>query len=393
MEDKVTYQDLENQISQLKIQNEIIAENYSLKNEGKYQALFNNMIEGFARCQMVYKNNKPIDFMYIEVNNAFEKLTGLKNVEGKFISELIADHKTENSILFNLYDNVAKTGISERIETFVAPLERWFSISVYSSKIGEFLVIFNNITEHKQSEQALIESESRLIELNNTKDILYSIIAHDLRSPFNSILGFSDLLINTTESEGFEKIQKFSSLIYSTARNTLVLLDNLLDWEKTQTGQINFNPEKLNLSTVIKNVIKIKTSNAIIKNISLNFNPSNIAVFADQNMLKTVLRNLISNAIKFTNLNGEININTIQSQDYCEISILDNGVGMDSEKCNNLFKIDINVTTKGTEGEKGSGLGLLLCKEFVEKNKGKIIAESELGKGSNFMFTLPLSKS
>lgn len=391
MIDKAKCQDLENQILELKKQNEIILNNYTLINEGKYHALFNNMVEGFAQCQMIYENNEPIDFRYIEVNNAFQELTGLKNVEGKLVSELIVNHKTENSKLFNLYDRVAKTGISERIETFVAPLERWFSISVYSTVIGEFLIIFDNITAHKQFEQALIESESRLIELNTTKDKLYSIIAHDLRSPFNSILGFSDLLIDIAKSQDLEKIQEFSSLINYTARNTLVLLDNLLDWEKSQTGQIKFNPEKLNLSTVIQNVLKVKASDAIIKNISLSFIPLDINVYADQNMLKTVLRNLISNAIKFTNLNGVININTIQNQDFCEITISDNGVGMTSKTCNNLFDIDISVTTKGTSGEKGSGLGLLLCKEFVEKHNGKINVQSELGKGSDFKFTLPLN--
>ena len=197
-----------------------------------------------------------------------------------------------------------------------------------------------------------------------------------------------NLNIGTTQ-----RIKKYSSLIYSTARNTLILLDNLLDWEKSQTGQINFNPEKLILSSIIQNVVETSRSNAIIKNISLNFIPSgDIAVYADQNMLETVLRNLTSNAIKFTNLNGEININAIQNQDFCEITISDNGVGMNQEMCNRLFKLDTNITTIGTANEKGSGLGLILCKEFVEKLDGNIWVESKEGKGSDFKFTLPLSK-
>lgn len=250
-----------------------------------------------------------------------------------------------------------------------------------------------DISERKKTELALIESERKLKELNATKDKLFSIIAHDLRSPFNTILGFSDLLLNKANSQDSEKTQEFSSFINLTARNTLTLLDNLLDWGKVQTGQIHFNPEKLIVTSIIKNIVETSRSNTIIKNITLNFIPINdIAVYADQNMLGTVLRNLISNAIKFTNLNGEISINAIQNKDFCEITISDNGVGMDAEKCKILFNVAANKTTKGTANEKGSGLGLILCKEFVEKQGGNIWVESKEGHGSSFKFTLPLYK-
>jgi signal transduction histidine kinase len=164
-----------------------------------------------------------------------------------------------------------------------------------------------------------------------------------------------------------------------------------LDWAKTQTGQINFNPEKLILSSIIHEVIETSNSMAKIKGISLYYIKSDkIEAFADENMLKTVLRNLISNAIKFTKVGGKIRVYAISKQGRVEITISDNGVGMNDETQNSLFSLETNETTMGTANEKGSGLGLVLCKEFVEKLGGNIWVESEEGKGSNFKFTLPL---
>ena len=271
-------------------------------------------------------------------------------------------------------------------------LDRGKIISYTSDNEPERMIgTHSYISKRKKVEQALKESETQLKELNTAKDKLYSIIAHDLRSPFNSVLGFSDLLINSQSPLDLEKTIKYSTHINTTAKSTLILLDNLLIWEKSQTGKINFSPEKLILSTVISEIIDISNSNAVIKRISLNFNSSDdTEVFTDINMLKTVLRNLISNAIKFTNSNGKIDIHTIQKQNMVEITISDNGTGMSRDKCNNLFNIGTDTIARGTAGEKGSGLGLLVCKEFVEKQGGKIWVESELGEGSDFKFTLPL---
>ncbi len=235
------------------------------------------------------------------------------------------------------------------------------------------------------------ENEIQLKELNATKDKLFSIIAHDLRSPFNSILGFSSLLIDEIKEINSEKPTEYINLINSAVNNTLILLDNLLSWAKSQTGQIVFKPEEINLTSVIYKIIELSNSIAEIKNISLNHNPSDeIEVYTDQNMLKTVLRNLISNAIKFTQPGGNINVFAISKQNQVEITISDDGVGMNKETINILFKIDTNYTTTGTANEEGSGLGLVLCKEFVEKLGGNIWVESEEGKGSDFKFTLPL---
>lgn len=237
------------------------------------------------------------------------------------------------------------------------------------------------------------ENGIKLKELNVTRDKLFSIIAHDLRSPFNSILGFSSLLIDNHKEINYEDQIEYLNAINSSANNTLILLDNLLSWAKSQSGQINFKPEKIALNSIINEIIELVNSIAKLKNISLNYDsPREIEVFTDQNILKTVLRNLISNSIKFTKPGGNINVFTISKQNKVEITVSDNGVGMNTETKNKLFKIDSNYTTVGTENEKGSGLGLALCKEFVEKLGGNIWLESEEGKGSDFKFTLPLNK-
>jgi len=261
-------------------------------------------------------------------------------------------------------------------------------------KISGYTGVSRDITERKRTEQLLNEQENQLRELISTKDKLFSIIAHDLRSPFNAILGFSDLLIENTKDSNADESKAYLKIINSSAKSTLILLDNLLNWSKSQTGQIIFEPEKTNLSDVVREVLDMSNSIAKLKNISLNYiQTDDIEVYADLNMLKTILRNLISNAIKYTHLNGKIDISSVQNQNKTEITVSDNGVGMSEETRNRLFKVETNNTTSGTQNEKGSGLGLILCKEFVEKHGGEIWVESELGKGSTFVFSLPIGQS
>ncbi|MBC8769275.1 HAMP domain-containing histidine kinase [Arenibacter sp. BSSL-BM3] len=235
------------------------------------------------------------------------------------------------------------------------------------------------------------QDKLKLEQLNLTQNKLFSIIAHDLRSPFINILGLSDLLLGNVKETNDPESEKYTDLIKSTAKNTLNLLDNLLNWAKSQTGELGFSPQTINLSEIIFEIIGLKMSQAKAKNISLHYSPTNyIELFTDKNILETILRNLISNAIKFTNPGGHIEVVATTDQHQVKISISDNGIGMNEETIRKIFDLSSNITLPGTANEKGSGLGLVLCKEFVEKLNGHLWVESEEGKGSNFKFTLPM---
>ncbi|KUO69815.1 MAG: hypothetical protein APF83_04805 [Lutibacter sp. BRH_c52] len=305
------------------------------------------------------------------------------------------------------------SNISAIVDYFIHPQIPYFdkehliigaTTLIFSLIFGAFILIYINrlqiinierrklLKELLQAKENAEESESKLKERNATKDKLFSIIAHDLRSPFNNIIGLSELLIGNEKESHAAQSEKYAALINSSATNTLILLDNLLNWAKSQTGQLSFNPKKIILSSLITEVVKTSNSIALLKNISLNIiQDKEVKVYTDENMVMIILRNLISNAIKYTNPGGEINVNVIPGAKQVEISISDNGVGMDEEKIKTLFNISSNATSPGTAKEKGSGLGLVLCKEFVEKLDGKIWVESKEGKGSNFKFTLPLN--
>ena len=251
-----------------------------------------------------------------------------------------------------------------------------------------------DVTDQKLAEQCLLENESRLQELNATKDKFFSIIAHDLKSPFNSIIGFSNLLIRQIEEKDYAAIERYASIIQSSSQQAMDLLMNLLEWSRAQTGHIVFTPEKIDFAASINQVTELLFAFAQQKSITIYSETSvNLSFFADKAMINTILRNLISNAIKFTNVGGEIIISAKQMLNDLVVSVSDNGIGMDEETTSKLFRIDQHHSTLGTEKEKGTGLGLLLCKEFIEKHGGRIWVESEPRKGSKFHFSIPYRTS
>jgi len=259
--------------------------------------------------------------------------------------------------------------------------------SILKNKTDE-LVLKNSDLEKKNLQ--ISEQTKELAELNATKDKLFSIIAHDLRSPISSIMGFSELLMERSIDKNDKNSKDFISIINSTSRQTLTLLENLLEWTKAQSGQIDFKPVKLEIQPIIATVLDDMNSSASLKGITLNSVVSaDIFAFADRNMLLTILRNLLSNAIKFTKTGGNVNIKARKIFGQIEILIEDDGIGMDEADQKKLFDLGVNFTTPGTANERGSGLGLILCKEFIEKNGGKISVESEADKGSKIIFTLP----
>lgn len=251
------------------------------------------------------------------------------------------------------------------------------------------LFVERDITERKKAESIIQQQYNQLHELNTTKDKFFSIIAHDLKSPFQSLLSSSELLATEIETLPREEIMSFSRSLNNSLKNLYGLLENLLQWSLMQRNMLEYNPINLNLNDTVNNIIEISNQNAVKKNILISNNvDAGIFVNADVDMLRSVVQNLITNAIKFTPLEGRIIVSSIEQDDFVEVSVQDTGIGIEPHKTSELFNFDTLYTTNGTAGEKGTGLGLSLCKEFVERNGGKIWVESELGKGSKFRFTL-----
>lgn len=337
------------------------------------------------------------DGLIFEANEGFSKISGytIKEIKGKSTENLKfwANYKDREEVIENLLSN-QKVDSNE----YCFQTKNGEKITgLYSAQLltinNETVILssINDITKRKKIEEALLLSENQLKASNATKDKFFTIIAHDLKSPFNSIIGFSDLLYHNLHKYDTSKIEKFTEQISSTAKQTLILLDNLLNWARTQTGQISFNPQKILLQKLINETVAIISTSAKIKNIELNTLQSvEIMITADKNMLETIIRNLISNALKFTHPGGQIDIYYIVNNKYVEITVKDNGIGMNQETIQNLFKIETNTSTLGTNSEKGSGLGLILCYEFVEKHGGKIWVDSEPNKGSEFHVSLPI---
>ena len=235
------------------------------------------------------------------------------------------------------------------------------------------------------------ENEIRLRDLNFTKDKFFSIISHDLKSPFTSIIGFSELLVERMEKKDFNGTEEFGKIIHSSSLYAMDLLNNLTQWSRLQTGKIEFKPVKIDIVSIINDVIELMNASAINKSITIVRNiPAQLTIMADGAMISTVLRNLISNSIKFTKPGGEIIISAQQLEEHIRLEVRDNGVGIKKEIIPKLFLIEEDVSTNGTINEEGTGLGLILCKEFISIHGGKIWVESEVEKGSRFIFSIPL---
>ncbi|NLF41914.1 MAG: HAMP domain-containing histidine kinase, partial [Bacteroidales bacterium] len=249
-----------------------------------------------------------------------------------------------------------------------------------------------DITAQKSAELKIAKQNEDLKNLNATKDKFFSIMSHDLKNAFTSILGLSELMIKDYEKLSKDDRIEFARLIHQTSKNTFALLENLLQWARTQNGNIPFSPQKHNLSLVVDACYEVLKNQALLKNVELKNNvPPYIFIHADIEMLKTIIRNIASNAIKFTRNNGVVNINANISNNQVEISVIDNGIGMDDKTKNSLFNLAESKSKKGTSGEMGTGLGLILCKEFILKHGGSINVESQVNKGTSISFTIPVA--
>lgn len=277
------------------------------------------------------------------------------------------------------------------VYNYINPQEYFFSYRVFDSlySISLFLLTligtvgFLLLVKEKQ--------DLKIKKLLNDKNLFFSIIAHDLKGPLGSSVALSEILAEEIDAYSREEIREITGMLHESNKNIYKLLENLLDWSRVQTGMIEYSPKKVVLNTLIEENIALNRNTALNKNIDLNFESTEIIeVKLDKYMIDTVLRNLLTNAIKFTDQQGEISITIKKRNQKAEVSITDNGIGIPDNIKEKLFKINAKVIQKGTENESGNGLGLLLCSEFIKKHQGEIWAESEFGKGSTFKFILPL---
>jgi len=364
------------------------AEELLRRSETMYRNLIATMPDG------VYRSTH--DGQFVEVNPAMVKMLGYETQE-----ELMAiDIKSQ--LYFAPEDRESLVLDTELVGLDVFPMKKKDGSTVWIEDHGWYIKddngkilfhegILRDVTERKMIELQLQQYSKELQELNATKDKFFSIIAHDLKNPFNSIMGLSEILKHEAKHIDIETIEQYADLIYTTSNNTYRLLENLLSWALMQQGKIPFIRKSLIFKEMVNEVFELFEVNAQNKNISLfNMIDENLIIHADVNMIKTVIRNLVSNAIKYTSSEGIIEVSAILEGVYIQVTVKDNGTGIKEENINKLFWTGSNFTHRGTENESGTGLGLILCKEFIEKHQGTIWVESEIGKGSEFKFILPV---
>lgn len=338
-------------------------------------------------------------------NKAAEKMFGYYRNEilGKELHLLIAPQKYHEEYR-EKYIGFRKNGegsVIDSVRELVAvkkdgtefPIE----LSVASVKIHDewnAVGIIRDITQRKKAEEKIQEFNKQLQYSNASKDKFFSIIAHDLRSPFHAVFGYVEKLLDAGDSIPLNKQKEFVLSIKKASKTAYDLLENLLQWSRSQTGTLQIKPEKIDLGIIAREGVYLLGSIAEQKSITLhNSVAEQTYAFADPNMIRTVLRNLLSNAVKFTPQNGDIWLTSEKDDSFVTISVRDSGVGISEHDQKKLFRIDVSFSTAGTQNEKGTGLGLLVCKEFVEKNKGSITVNSAPGKGSTFTVSLPVEES
>ena len=352
-----------------------------------------NALKSISDCVSITDTENSIIF----VNDSFINTYGYTESEliGRHISMITSPNNSDtivNDILAATLNggwkgellNVRKDG-----SEFIVSLSTSIVYDEQSKPIA-LIGVSSDITERKRAQDELVDLNNQLKELNADKDRFLSILAHDLKTPFNSLLGFSKLLLDNIAIYDSDTIKSHVKIINEAAKSTFGLLEDTLLWARAQSGKLPFDPQKVSFLEICSEVVESLKLVADAKNIIINqFAEENFTLFVDITMLKTVLRNLISNAIKFTNSGGAITVYAVHRVGEVVITVADKGVGIGPVEMAKLFDVSQFSSTIGTEGEKGTGLGLLLCKDFVDKHGGRIWVESVEGKGSEFKFTIP----
>ncbi len=377
----------------LDITEQIEAQKALKESEEKFRSIFEN--SGIGKAIFTPKGE------FIKVNNSFAEMFGYGFEEFNNIHMLDITHPSEieHSLQFMKellqdkslnYRKFEKKYLRKNGETFwgfviITPIKD------ENGKLAFLIAQLQDITKRKNAETKLIKYAEELKELNQSKDKLFSIISHDLRSPFNALLGISEYTTQFFNDLSKEEIKESIENLHSSAKKIYNLMQNLLEWTQIQTGRLEFEKSKIDLSEISKSILGLYEETAASKNIDLTNNISNsIYLYADLYMIETVLRNLVSNGIKFTHPGGSVFVSAAVKSDLVKVTVEDNGVGIDPVNQKKLFSIGEQYRMDGTANEKGTGLGLILCKDFVKKNNGTISVESELNNGSKFTFTVPL---
>lgn len=339
--------------------------------------LFDNLNEGV----IVFNR----DLKIIDYNKTVVKFLGKDRLEGKDIREEFSDIPEMVKICADESSSWGEFRIGERVFSVT-------TIDINEDRLAAEgkLISISDVTSLKKNEEMLLANRNELSELNSAKDKLFSIIAHDLKNPFFGIIGLSDMVIEDYEEMGDDEKKEMMKEINQSAKETYRMLENLLEWARQQTGSVAFDPVNFNLNELISVTVEGLRTQAALKHLTLETDLApELMVHADQNMIRTVLRNLITNAVKFSNPGGEIILRSEIAGSNAIVSVIDNGVGISEADSSRLFRIDTTVRSLGTMGEKGTGLGLILCYEFVQKNGGTINVRKNAGAGTTFWFTLP----
>lgn len=356
------------------------------------QILGNLLRENNYRTAIAKSGFEALDFVLKRIPDLILLDINMPVIDGyEVCARLKSDEKTKDiPVIFisalSDTEDILKGFVAGGVDFITKPFQR----EEVLARVKTHLTIKYLQEDLKKQNLALRESERKLIQANATKDKLFSIIAHDLRGPIGTIVSFLEILVDQTDSYTEEDMKTFLLEMKSSSETTYNLLDNLLNWALSQKGAIDYQPENLVINDIVNENIELLSANAKKKSIKLFSDISDTAIaFFDKNMITTVLRNLISNALKFTQMGGEVKISAFDKVNFIEIAVSDNGTGITEENLKKLFHTESNFTTIGTSSEKGTGLGLILCREFIEKHGGTIWVKTEVGKGSKFIFTLP----
>jgi PAS domain S-box-containing protein len=357
---------------------------------------FRNIVEGTKA--ILFNTNRRGIFTYLN-EAACDKLgMKMKDLTGKFYLKFIhPESRTKTHSIFTEQLANPKPNTSTDVQiTTKSGEEGWLSLlinPIYNEgKVVGLTSVALDITDRKKAEKEINRVNEQLVKLNAEKDKFFSIISHDLKSPFNGFLNLTELMANSAEMFTIAEFTENSNLLNKSARNLYKLLENLLDWAQVKRGSIIYTPKDIDLSKLVLQGIDTINSRAVQKGITILNDAVDVHnIYADEKMISTILRNLLSNAVKFTRTGGKVIVNSERfNNGTTEVSITDDGVGISEKDVTRLFKIEEKVGSIGTDNESSTGLGLVLCKEFIEMHGGKIWVESEKGKGSIFHFTIPV---